>query len=195
MKMNWEHIYISEMTDEEYAYGLSLMSGERRLKVNNFLYDEDRRRTVAGELLARKMISSFTAMPIDEISFAVGKFGKPYVLNSGVQFNISHSDNVAVCCVDTAPVGIDVERIRPINPAVLKRVCKDGDRDYIVSGELCKELSGEQLYRFFEVWTAKEAYLKRIGTGIRDIKTVSFEDIKSGIKFFELDDYLISVSL
>lgn len=194
MKMNWEYIYISELTDDEYAYGLSLMSEEKRRKLNNFLYEDDRKRTVAGELLARRMISPQIGLPVEKIEFEIDERGKPFVLGGGIEFNISHSDGAAVCCVDTKPVGIDVEKIRSVNPAVLKRVCKDNDYDYIISGEPADVLSREQLYRFFEVWTAKEAYLKRIGTGIKDIKTVSFEEIRDGIKRFRLGDYLISIS-
>ena len=70
-------------------------------------------------------------------------------------------------------IGADIEALRPIRPALAKRVCTPEELRYISAG-------GEfDSARFLAVWTAKEAYLKYRGTGIcgdlRKIETIYAE--------------------
>ena len=47
------------------------------------------------------------------------------------------------------------------------------------------------LERFYEVWTAKEAYFKKMGTGITDLKSVDVTSLEK--KVIIEDDYLITI--
>lgn len=89
--------------------------------------------------------------------------------------NISHSGDMVVCAVDDRPVGIDIEQIRPIDLTVAKRICSVEELLYLFGHRPTEQdftytTDTEILARFFEIWTAKEAYGKCLGSGIGDIK-------------------------
>ena len=72
--------------------------------------------------------------------------GKPYFPDfPAVHFNLSHSHGAAVCALSDAPVGIDIEVLRP------------------APRRLSKGMSGEE---FFRLWTAQEATVKYSGEGL-----------------------------
>ncbi|MDE7245291.1 MAG: hypothetical protein K2O18_15150 [Oscillospiraceae bacterium] len=72
--------------------------------------------------------------------------GKPYFPDfPGIHFNLSHSHGAAVCALSGAPVGVDVEVLRP------------------APRRLSGGLSDEE---FFRLWTAQEATVKYSGEGI-----------------------------
>lgn len=96
-------------------------------------------------------------------SIGRGPHGKPYLIGCPeIHFNISHCDGLAACAIDSRPVGIDVERIRPCRDSLLLRVLSEHERQQV-------EAAGsreEQEERFFRFWTLKESYLKAVGCGI-----------------------------
>lgn len=78
-------------------------------KVLNYRKGEDKKRTVTGEMLARKMLSDYHNIPEDQIFFEIGEYGKPFAVGY-TEFNLSHSDDKVVCCISDKPIGIDVEK-------------------------------------------------------------------------------------
>jgi 4'-phosphopantetheinyl transferase len=92
-----------------------------------------------------------------------------------------------VCAVYDSAIGVDIEKIRPVNVNVINKVCNKQELEYIYSG---KEKMSE---RFFEIWTFKEACFKRIGTGITDFESISYFDSYNNKKMFALDDYVLYV--
>lgn len=163
--MKWYKYDIRDLTDEEYSYWYSLMNADKRQRVNRFRLIDDKKRTVAGEMLARKAIAEWCSVEPESIIFAICEHGKPYAVDLDVEFNISHSANLVVCAVDDQPVGIDIELIRPIDLSVAKRVCSDEELLYIFDykpkdADFVYTEDEEILTRFFEVWTRKEACYK-----------------------------------
>ena len=112
--------------------------------------------------------------------------GKPYLKDlPDFHFNISHSGDVQAVAVSDKNVGVDIEKLRPVNMKVTKRFC-DNETAYI------KECNSD--IRFFEVWTKKEAFLKYKGTGISgglDSFNVFNTDIP--IKTYIIGECLLSV--
>ena len=171
--MKWFSFDIRDFSEEEYKKWFSLMSEERRTETEKYKKADDKKRTVAGEMLARKGIAERCSIRVEDIVFLKEEHGKPYV-NLDVCFNVSHSQNMVVCAVDSKPIGIDIEQIRPINLLLAKRFCNEEELKYLFGYppkeddfKTCKDK--EILLRFFEIWTAKEAYAKCKGTGLADI--------------------------
>ena len=163
--MKWYKYDIRDLTDEEYAYWYSLMNVDKQRRVDCFRVIDDKKRTVAGEMLARKAIAEWCGVEPESITFAIGEHGKPYAVDLNVEFNISHSGDMVVCAVDAHPVGIDIELIRPIDLSVAKRVCTDEELLYIfghkpTNADFVYTKDEEILMRFFEMWTRKEANFK-----------------------------------
>ncbi|MCL2513162.1 MAG: 4'-phosphopantetheinyl transferase superfamily protein [Oscillospiraceae bacterium] len=161
---------INNLTDQCYEEWLSLISREKRERVNRFLRYDDKKLSVLGEKLAREMISGICGAPPHGIVIKREPGGKPYAENApGIHFSVSHSGEYAVCAVSGRPVGIDIEKIRPVNLKIIGRICSEEEKKYIfgASGNTADE---NLLYkRFFEIWTAKEAFAKRDGKGISRI--------------------------
>ncbi len=56
------------------------------------------------------------------ISFSVQEYGKPYIpALPDMHFNISHSGRWIVCAVDSKPIGIDIEKMKPGTIDIAKR--------------------------------------------------------------------------
>lgn len=90
-----------------------------------------RKQTVAGGMLARKILSDYHHIPQEYLVFQTGMYGKPYV-EGCAEFNISHSEDMVVCCIGDKQIGIDVEQLRPITPNIMRKLCTDADAKHIL---------------------------------------------------------------
>lgn len=172
--MKWYKYNIRDLTSAEYAKWYALMSEDKQARVDRFRFEDDKKRTVAGEMLARRAIAEWCGVPKDSIIFDKTKRGKPFARDLPVEFNVSHSGDMVVCAVDNQPVGIDVERIRPINLAVARRICTEEELLYLFGHspkktEFTHTADQQILIRFFKMWTEKEACCKLTGVGIGEL--------------------------
>lgn len=96
---------------------LNESSIERQRKAQRFVRYEDAARSLIGERLTREVIAQHTGLSAYDLRFAENEYGKPHVvgLRDSLYFNVSHSEDWIVCAIDIQPVGIDVERIKPID--------------------------------------------------------------------------------
>lgn len=89
--------------------------------------------------------------------------GKPYLLNSDLYFNLSDSEgSVAIAFHWNAPVGIDIETIRPLENM------EELITDYFSKNEQSYIREKNTTLRFWEIWNKKEACFKALGTGLQD---------------------------
>lgn len=190
--MQWRYLDIRKITDSEYEQWYAMADESRRAGCDSCRSREDRLRAIAGDHLARLGIASHCGAAPEDIHFARTESGKPYAVGLNVHFNISHSGNYVVCAVSEDPVGIDVERIRPVRSKLTDKVCTPGELSYIreASG-WGDELTGEAMVRFFRIWTSKEAWFKWAGTGITSLRSI---DTRSRLgETFELDGHMVSI--
>lgn len=97
---------------------------------------------------------------------AMGKgiYGKPYFLeHPDISFNYSHADAGILCGIAETPVGVDIERLIHPTERLIRTVCHANEKKML----LAIEDPAMQIRYFSKIWTAKESYLKCIGTGIR----------------------------
>lgn len=187
--MNWYQRKWSSLTAEEWEQCMALMQPHRQEQVKKIKNHAALQRTVLGEWMAKTAISQRCDIPIEQVSLQRTQQGKPYVEGLGVHFNISHSGETVVCAVDSVPIGIDVEQIRPRRLSLARRICTPADAAYLAEGGT----EQEKLLRLYRIWTAKEAYFKWKGTGITDLRSISFEDILPHCQQFLQDDYMIAI--
>ena len=162
---------IRDLSDECYIHYYSLMSEEKKRRVDRFRFEDDKKRTVVGEMLARQSISEWCGVPEESIVFEISEHGKPYAKDLNVEFNISHSADMVVCVSDDIPVGVDIEKIRPVDLNTAKRIFDEKEIRYIFecipdAEDYNHYLNDAVLQRFFELWTKKEAYGKLVGMGL-----------------------------
>lgn len=192
--MKWYKYDIRDLTDAEYNKWYSLMSTDKQCRVDRFRFTNDKKRTVVGEMLSRKAIAEWCGIAPESIIFGIKEHGKPYAKDVTVEFNISHSGDMVVCAIDDKPIGIDIEKIRSMDLSVAKRICSYNELTYLFGCELdesnyCYTTDTKILTRFFEIWTAKEAYSKSIGGSLSFVDTQSIE-YKS---FFVGNGYVVTI--
>ncbi|MFQ5679287.1 MAG: 4'-phosphopantetheinyl transferase family protein [Gemmatimonadota bacterium] len=130
---------------------------------------EDRRRWLLGRGVLRHVLALHTEDEPSEIILAAEGGGKPRLESSGStasawHFNLSHSRDALVVGVARVPLGVDVERIRPLAApsSLARRILSSSER------EVFRSLPVEHRSRaLFRAWTRKEAMLKALGTGLR----------------------------
>jgi len=117
-------------------------------------------READGKSAARRAMAAALAqaeIPTDaEVAKTV--LGKPYLPQfPGVHFNLSHSGPWGVCALSCAPVGVDVELVRPLRQDVAKRFFTKTEQLY---------LACHPAEEFFRLWTRKESFSKALGKGL-----------------------------
>lgn len=172
---------------------LKSVSPQRQEKIMRYVFESDRKLSLYAALLARMTLSIITGIPASELIFSIGKNQKPLLLStSNYQFNLSHTHNFILCGIsNNGMIGVDVEKkeTAPIN--IMKQIFHPQEIEYVMNSPVY-----ERNTRFYKVWTRKEAYTKKIGTGlIGDLKsynTLSFS-LSSSIYTWQHHNYVCSV--
>ncbi|MBN1759952.1 MAG: 4'-phosphopantetheinyl transferase superfamily protein [Chitinispirillaceae bacterium] len=166
---------VTTMREEEYLLLLDFVTDECRQRAARFIRHEDRYRCVAGEVLARYAVSRFSGQRDASWRTGKNKFGKPYLLESPVHFNVSHSGKWVLCAVDHTEIGVDVEVRRRTDPAVAERFFSTPERHMLAAVNVPEETRS----LFFRLWVLKESYIKAIGRGL-DCPLDSFACLPDG---------------
>ncbi len=123
------------------------------------------KQTLAAIILALDMLKD-AGLDIDMLAFEY-KNGRPYIKNrSDIDFNLSHSDDIAICALeisDGAKVGIDIEKItsRRHTKELATRFFSPLELECFLQNE-CSDLI------FTRIWTRKEALLKLREVGLSE---------------------------
>lgn len=177
--MKWFMCRTGDFTEQEYEAVYEALSPSRKRHIDAFSNAAARRSSLAGELLLRKLLAEEGVLAVPERLPG----GQPAVPGNPVFVSISHCDDRVVCAVSKTPVGIDIEKVRPIRPGMAERVCTPEELRYV--------RAGEEEMRFFEIWTAKEAYFKMKGTGITSLQAINILTLPRQI--FRQEGYLIQI--
>jgi 4'-phosphopantetheinyl transferase len=100
----------------------------------------------------------------EAVRFEYGERGKPRLAEGGLEFNVSHSGELALAAVTAGvEVGVDVEAVRGMEDAlrISERFFSAAERVVLAA---CP--AAERDAAFFRCWTRKEAYVKAVGDGI-----------------------------
>ena len=142
----------------------AILSKDERLRADRFRFPQHRRRFIAARGILRKILASYLNLPSKSLQFAYGDRGKPKLLDCTLQFNISHSQELALYGVTCErKIGIDLEYLKTTTDfkKIARRFFAPRETEYI---ECLSEKKQKQA--FFQLWTAKEAYLKATGEGL-----------------------------
>ena len=177
--MKWRFCKITDITKTEYEAIYNGLTPSRRAHIDRMKQQDDRLRSLAVTHLLNSILEEFG---VCDARLEVLENGKPHLVGSDLFFSLSHSEEGVAAVVSGTPVGIDIEKIKPVTDKLINYVCNENERKYIESGN-------DKEYRFFAVWTAKEAFFKKNGgVGVRAVDTTTFEK-----SVYEIDDYLITI--
>lgn len=139
-----------------------LQLGERELHVWVVPLDDPdkKRRRELAHLAEGRLLAAYLGLTPAMLEFEQGPGGKPRLREEPLQFNLSHSDRLALLAVSAVlPVGVDVQAPHPnaAKPWFAKRICTA--REYQHFGG---EPGPADLLR---LWARKEAVIKARGEG------------------------------
>lgn len=167
---------ISGLAPAAYEALYKKASPERRRRADRYLRWEDAVRCIAADALLRY------ALGTPDYAVEKGPSGKPYIQGrTDFCYNLSHSGRWVVIAFGPTEVGVDVEQVDSTTDteAISRRFFAPEEQNYILGAE--KGLH----QRFFEIWTAKESYLKFLGTGLKkDLASFSVLSLEPQIRLF-----------
>jgi 4'-phosphopantetheinyl transferase len=152
------HIYrvISE-GDED------ILSRFEKDRYSSFSSDFARKTYLKGHSAARFLTAKYTGKNPSSLHLATSPEGKPsFQCTPNLNFNLSHSGDSIFIAFSSEPVGFDIENIqrKADFQKLAERYFQPSEREYM------KRLHKSEALAFLEIWTAKEAILKLVGSGI-----------------------------
>ncbi|MBQ8638624.1 MAG: 4'-phosphopantetheinyl transferase superfamily protein [Lachnospiraceae bacterium] len=175
-------VSISGITPELYETLYAKATEQQKEKADRCRHKEDRMRCVVTGALVRYAAESVLSEPNFEVTCS--SFGKPYLKKeANFYYNLSHSGAWTVIAYGSSEVGIDIERMlmNTQREEIVSRYFTADEQEYILNGA-----DARRSQRFYQIWTAKESYLKYVGTGLsRPLNSFSVlaDEKKLGVRF------------
>lgn len=142
-----------ELFDELYM----LQPKYRKDKIDGFRFHKDKALSLgAGILLQHVLIEH----GIENVEPKYGKYGKPLI--EGISFNLSHSEERAMCSISDTDVGCDVQFISEMDLDIARDCFFQSEFDLIMSSDDLDKRKD----LFFRLWTLKESFIKTTGLGL-----------------------------
>lgn len=141
-----------------------LLSQDEKDRALRFKFKELQERYILFRGTLRQTLALFLDISPVNLVFAYTEHGKPYLPeHSALQFNISHAENEALIAITHgANVGIDIEKIKMLEiDKLAERFFSSVEAEY-----LHQQSENEKIDAFFQLWTAKEAFIKATGLGL-----------------------------
>lgn len=183
-------IYITDVSDLSIDTEILKTLPDIRVdKINKLQNNKEKVLSYGASLLINKYVLNG-----DKSAYFVDSNGKPYS-TTGLEFNLSHSDNMIILAVSDNKIGCDIQKFSEINfERMAKFVFHKNEVDLL-------SFANNKADTFFKLWTKKEAFLKLIGTGFTrnatniDLSQDKYTENSKEYYFFhwKADDYYISI--
>lgn len=180
LRFSW--LLVPDIPDRQIQKWWDQIPSEKQSRLR-MLPEQVLRERICSDALARQTISDFSGIPSNEIIFSKTGNGKPYCEQTALHFNISHSYGLVCCGISEVPIGVDVEHIRRISPA-LKNMLSAEEQTYIRS--LPDKNGGDQA--FLSLWTMREAIVKCDGGTAFQARKIGLK-IRDGVPFYPDPNY------
>lgn len=152
------------LPDTFYSQLKSVLSLEEQKRAAAFLQEKERILFISSRGVLRFLLGQYLERAPHELLFSYGAHGKPFIAESSISFNVSHTGSyILLLFAKRHAVGVDIEQIKTGLPfdRIMNRYFSEQERLAIKAFP-----QDEQLKAFFQLWTRKEAYLKALGTGL-----------------------------
>lgn len=153
---------------ESVRESVALLSDVERQRASRFAFDRDRNQFIIARARLRQLLAARLEVRPESVELMYGARGKPALARrfsrSGLRFNISHSNDVAVYAFAVGrEIGIDVEAVRVIKYAdsIAARLFSQFESNAYLALD-----PEEKPLGFFNCWTRKEAFIKALGEGL-----------------------------
>lgn len=172
------HVWKVRLDEETFlrASGAAVLDASEVAQAARYRLSADRMRFLTRRTALRSILSSYLGIPAADIELTKTESGRPELSGRGLgralDFNVSHTADMALVALSKRTVGVDVERLE-------RKVDMEGIASaWFAPAEVAciwSGFHGSALRGFFYHWTAKEAYLKAVGCGISALSQVRLE--------------------
>ena len=157
-----------DLNDSEVDRLASVLSSDEVARANRFRFARHRRRFIVARGILRQLLGNYLNIEPKDLQFDYGDRGKPLLKSNqseSLQFNLSHSHEYALYGFTYHHlIGVDLEFLRESDcMKIARRFFSDEEYELLIRAN-----EDARAKLFFQLWTAKEAYLKAIGTGLAD---------------------------
>lgn len=147
-------------TEEVFKQHFFLLPKMEQQKIELYKDKKEQQLRICGKLMLKQILYDFKLAPeydLSDIKHTI--FNKPFFYETFF-FSIAHSENFVICAASVENnIGIDVEKIKPIDVLLLK------DSFTTEEWQMMEQKKFAVDY-FYYLWTRKEAVLKAIGKGV-----------------------------
>ncbi len=168
LKLGESEVHIWQVNLDTIAINAATLSADEQSRADRFKFEQHRARFIAGRGFLRSLLSRYLNTDPSSLEFNYGSFGKPFLRHSRIQFNLAHSQHLALYAVSyDRSIGIDIEQVRVVEQldSLVQRFFSPSESKVIQA----------QPSLFFQYWTCKEAFLKATGTGLSKLKELEIE--------------------
>jgi 4'-phosphopantetheinyl transferase len=139
-----------------------MLNDDEQEKAGRFYREADRHASIVSRGALRVLLAGYGGMKAEKIRFRYSQNGKPYVPDSGITFNVSHSGEWIVLGIGrNRRIGVDIEAVRR-ETDVLAIATR-----YFLPEEVALISDAEDSCAvFFRLWARKEAYVKACGSAL-----------------------------
>lgn len=124
--------------------------------INVYIQKWDKREASWERLLAAILKKDYQIEACPEI--IRDAMGKPFLKDSELYFNVSHSGEYLAVAVSKRPVGVDIQKEKDIREVMYRRIVQPKEQTLI---------GKERQKDFLRLWTLKESFVKAEGKGLR----------------------------
>jgi len=135
-----------------------LLSQEEQGRADRFCFPKHRKRFIVSHGALRAILSRYMSVEPQAVAYRNNDYGKPFLVDSLIEFNLSHSHLLALIAVaERRRIGVDVEWMRENieYESIARRFFSPQEAANVKS-----------IPSFFHCWTRKEAYIKAQGMGL-----------------------------
>ncbi len=157
-------IAVGELDAAAQEVLFALLSAGERARAERFRRTEDRQSFTAAHGALRLLLASMLGEKPQSLSFATNAYGKPYLVNRAVEFNMSHSGGIVlIAFARHVAIGVDVEALRPMTEraTIVRRYFHPGE-----AADFARVPPANAEAAFFRCWSRKEAVVKALGLGM-----------------------------
>ena len=147
-------------TDMEWAR--EQLDAAERDRADAFVFPADSDRWTRVRAECKRLLAAHLGVAPDPLRWKLGPHDKPSISGHDLAFNLSHGQSLSALVISSmGPVGVDIEPISRGSELIeaYESFCHPDEMRMLPGGE-------ERARALIELWTAKEAFLKAIGTGL-----------------------------
>jgi 4'-phosphopantetheinyl transferase len=140
----------------------TIINAGEKARAKRYLQLRDKNRFIISRAALRIILAGYLNQLPASIEFEIGANKKPFVKNTPVHYNVSHSGDWILIGVANTLIGADVEQVDSAF------AYHDIITEYFSPDEINYIAEADNHFRFFLLWTRKEALTKATAKGLDD---------------------------